>query len=698
MTQDANAIGLQTPVQFLSGVGPVRAKAFEELGVATVGDFLEYYPREWVFLPEAVKIGDAKANQTVCLVGVVEQTDWQPYRKVPLFEVTLADETGLMRVVWFRGRYLVNQLEPGKVLLVHGKVTKYKYHLQMSNPKFVVLEDDQPRGPEAFSGPVYPASGKLASWQIKKVIRSHIDELAPLAGELFDDAFLKKNALMARPAAYRQIHGPDDEERLAQAKRRLKYDELFLMQAGLALKRYHVQHGIPAVPMRCDDKIDHRIRKRFPFILTEDQETVIVEVAADMAKPIPMNRLLQGDVGSGKTVVAVYAALLAVANGCQAVIMAPTEILARQHYLSMERFLKGSRVRRELIVGGLTGKKRQAVLERIKAGEVDIVVGTVALLQGDIDYANLGLVVIDEQHKFGVHQRAGLRKGRNPHCLVMTATPIPRTLAMTAFGDLDVSVIRHSPPGRGEVITRWVQPHDRDAAMTFIAQRLRAKKQAYFVYPRIDAEDNGDTEKNDIKAAADEYERLRSRVFPQFKAGLLHGQMATEEKKAIMAAFRAGELDVLVSTVVIEVGVDIPNATMMVIENANRFGLAQLHQLRGRIGRGQSKSYCFLFAETEDEAAISRLEIMTRSRDGFEIAEHDLKLRGPGELFSARQHGLPDLKIANIVEDFELLNLARRDAFAMIQADPALTEPDHALIRQELIKRFGTKLGLVDVG
>ncbi|MHC4858320.1 MAG: ATP-dependent DNA helicase RecG, partial [Planctomycetota bacterium] len=370
-------------------------------------------------------------------------------------------------------------------------------------------------------------------------------------------------------------------------------------------------------------------------------------------------------------------ALVAVANKQQAVIMAPTEILARQHFQSIERFLKDSRVRRELIVGGLTGKKRQEVLDRIKNGDVDIVVGTIALIQQDIDFASLGLAVIDEQHKFGVHQRADLRKGRSPHCLVMTATPIPRTLAMTAFGDLDVSIIRHSPPGRGEVITRWVQPPNRNDAMEFIRQRLKAKKQAYFV---------------------DEYQILNEKVFSEFKVALLHGQMSSDEKTKTMADFRAGYIDVLVSTVVIEVGVDVPNATIMVVENANRFGLAQLHQLRGRIGRGQSKSYCLLFAETEDETAISRLEIMTRSRDGFEIAEHDLKLRGPGELFSARQHGLPDLKIANIVEDFELLNLARRDAFSVIADDPTLTQPDHSILRQEIIHRFGDKLGLVDVG
>ncbi|MHC5084887.1 MAG: ATP-dependent DNA helicase RecG [Planctomycetota bacterium] len=443
--QDVNQITLETPIQFIKGVGPARAKSFAELGVETVNDLLEYYPRDWDFLPEMVKIADAHPNQTACLVGIVEQTDWQPYRKVPIFEITLADDTGYIRIVWFRGRYLMNQLEPGQTLLVHGKVAKYKHHLQLSNPKFIILKEDQPRGPESFSGPVYPASANLPSWQIKKIMRSHLAEFASLTPELFDDALLTKNELMPRQTAYRQIHDPADADSLELAKRRLKYDELFLMQAGLALRRHHVQHGAPAVIMNSDETIDSRIRQRFPFLLTEDQEQVIAEVVADMAKDIPMNRLLQGDVGSGKTVVALYAALVAVANKQQAVIMAPTEILARQHFQSIERFLKGSRVRRELIVGGLTGKKRQEVLDRIKNGDVDIVVGTIALIQQDIDFASLGLAVIDEQHKFGVHQRADLRKGRSPHCLVMTATPIPRTLAMTAFGDL--VAVKSSPGG-----------------------------------------------------------------------------------------------------------------------------------------------------------------------------------------------------------------------------------------------------------
>ncbi|HEV55988.1 MAG TPA: DNA helicase RecG, partial [Phycisphaerales bacterium] len=326
-------------------------------------------------------------------------------------------------------------------------------------------------------------------------------------------------------------------------------------------------------------------------------------------------------------------------------------------------------------------------------GRIDIVVGTVALLQEDIAFADLGLVVIDEQHKFGVRQRHLLRKGHAPHCLVMTATPIPRTLAMTAFGDLDVSTIRHAPPGRGKVITRWVQPHERTAAWEFIRQRLRAGRQAYFVYPRIDS----DPDEGQVKAATAEYELLRRKVFGEFRVALLHGRIKPAERDQVMADFRAGHVAVLVSTVVIEVGVDVPNATIMVIENANRFGLAQLHQLRGRIGRGQNNAYCLLFAETDDEQAVDRLEIMTRSNDGFEIAEQDLRLRGPGELFSTRQHGLPDLKLANIVEDYELLDLARRDAFALVQHDPGLSQPEHQALRQALRRKFGDSLGLVDV-
>lgn len=686
-------ISLSTPVQYIKGVGPARAETFAQLGVETVGDLLEYYPRDWNFLPEPTKISQMEPDRTATVIGMIESTDYQSYRRQPIFEALISDDTGVCRIVWFHGGFLRNQLEPGQILMVSGKVALYKHQLQLTNPKFLVLDEKHPQSVEHFSGGIYPASGKLSSAQIKKIISRVRDAADQLIQEFYDKPFLKQANLIGRKDAFCWIHSPPDEEKLAQAKRRLKYDELFLMQLGLALRRHKVQHFSAAGQCVCTDEIDSRIRKRFPFLLTEDQNGCIAEIADDMGKSQPMNRLLQGDVGSGKTVVALYAALLAVANKMQVAIMAPTEILAGQHFLSIERYLKKSSVERILITGGLTGKKRNEELGRIKSGGIDIVVGTVALLQADIKFHKLGLVVIDEQHKFGVHQRAQLRKQTTPHCLVMTATPIPRTLAMTAFGDLDVSVIKHSPPGRGAVVTRWVDRQHRRKAHEFIRERLKAKKQAYFVYPRITAVEQA----GDVKAATDEWKYLSAKVFPEFSVELLHGQMPSAKKQQIMSEFRKGRIDVLVSTVVVEVGVDIPNATIMVVEGADRFGLAQLHQLRGRIGRAEAKSYCLLFAETENETAGSRLEIMTRSNDGFEIAEHDLRLRGPGEMFSTRQHGLPDLKIASIVDDFDLLVMARKNAFELVWQDPMLTKAEHKNIRRALLAKFGDALGLADV-
>ena len=687
-----NDITLDMSVQFLKGVGPARASIFEKLGVKTASDLLEYYPREWYFAPEPVKIAKLLPNHIVTLAGIVESTDFQVFRRPPYFEAYITDDTGSCRVIWFNARYLQGKIMPGQKIIVWGKTNLYKHQLQLTNPKFIIIEDNGEISADNFSGPVYPATAELSSGQIKKIVHQSLDNLLDFVPEFFTADFLKKSNLIERKKAFEWIHRPNDEEQIAKAKRRLKYDEFFLMQTTLALRRYKVRHFEKAVPLKCTDEIDHRIRKRFPFLLTADQDKVIEEIAADLAKDIPMNRLLQGDVGSGKTVVALYAALVAIANKQQAAIMAPTEILAEQHFINIERYLRNSSVKRVLIAGGITGRQRKEIIENIKSGDTNIVVGTVALLQEDIQFKNLAVVIIDEQHKFGVHQRASLRKATTPHCLVMTATPIPRTLAMTAFGDLDVSSIKSCPPGRGQVITRYIGHKDLPKAYEFIRERLKAKKQAFFVYPRIIDDQNGD-----VKAAIAEYENLSKHIFPEFKVSLLHGQMNSDEKQKIMHDFRAGKINCLVSTVLIEVGIDVPNATIMVVENADRFGLAQLHQLRGRIARSSSRAYCLLVAQTENETAQSRLDIMTRSSDGFEIAEHDLKLRGPGEILSARQHGMPNFKIANIIDDFELLALARKDAFELVENDPMLKSAGHKNIRAELLRRFGDALGLVDV-
>ena len=471
------------------------------------------------------------------------------------------------------------------------------------------------------------------------------------------------------------------------------------MELAVTMRRrsFKRRQDAPVIEVRA--KVDEHIRRRFPFKLTAAQDRAVTDVVGDIAQPAPMARLLQGDVGSGKTVVALYGMLAAVAAGYQAAIMTPTEILTEQHFRSIQDYLVNSRVRWQLLTGALKASERAKALARIERGEVDIVVGTQALIQQDVTFKKLGFVVVDEQHKFGVLQRAESRwrnagdEPLRPHYLVMTATPIPRTLALTVFGDLDISVIDELPPGRQPIATRWVRQREVLRMYEAIRVQLREGRQAYVVCPLVEEGDQGD-----MKAATEECERLQRDVFGEFKVALLHGRMSAQEKQAVMETFRRRETHILVSTIVIEVGIDIPNATVMIIEHAERFGLAQLHQLRGRIGRGAHHSICYLVANPKNEFAVKRIEIMTQTNDGFRIAEEDLRQRGPGEFFGTRQHGLPELRLGSLVDDYDLLQLARQEAAQMVQGDPGLRKPEHAALGKALAERYGKTIELIEVG
>jgi len=694
-------------VQYLKGVGPRRAEFFAQLGVQTVADLLEYFPRDYEFLPSLFLMEEMNPDQSVTIAGEVIDMRYVSRSRPPRLDLTLRDSTGFCRLTWFHGGYLRDQFLPGDRIAAWGKVSRYKEILQIVNPRWMKIEgvEDIERR-QGIGEAVYPASSELSSGEIARVIRESLEFMLEVEEERYSPTFLAERKLPTRHQALQWIHQPPGEEAIREARRRLVYDELFLMELGIALRWERLQRTQPAYPLRVDEELDKRIRRRFPFILTADQDKVIAEICADMGRSQPMNRLLQGDVGSGKTVVALYATLLAVGRRMQVAIMAPTEILAEQHFISIERYLRKSQVRRILLTGGLTGAKRTELLGRIREGEIDIVVGTQALLQQDVEFKNLALVVVDEQHKFGVRQRERIRsKGQGadgkevvPHYLVMTATPIPRTLALTVFGDLEVSTIEHLPPGRREIRTFWYPPEKLPDAYEFIRKIVKQGRQAYFVYPRVEEDQSEDFSGEQLKAATVEQEILQAEIFPEFKVALLPGQMERELKQQIMDDFRRRKVDILVATIVIEVGIDVPNATIMVIEHAERFGLAQLHQLRGRIGRGEQQSYCLLFGEAGTDTAQQRLEIMTQTGDGFRIAEEDLRIRGPGEFFGTAQHGLPKLKIANLLEDMDILQMSRRDAFALAKTDPELQATENQVLRRSLIETFGADLILGDVG
>lgn len=705
-------------IQFLPGVGPKRIATFQKLGIKSIADLLDYFPRNHLFIPPITSINDLVAEQSVSIVAEVKTLQFKRYPHPAKMNMVIEDKTGDLKLTFFHAAYMQGKIIPGDLIVVWGKTNLYRKQVQLTNPRWKIIDKlEDVYEIEDAGEPIYSATNELSSGQIARVIRESLEGMLGTIEPLYTDSHIKRTKLLSRRQAYQWIHRPENKDQVAQATHRLKYDELFLMMLGIGLRREQLKQTQPAYQLPCDDDVDRRIRKRFPFSLTDEQNKVISEICFDMDSTLPMNRLLQGDVGSGKTVVAVYAALLAITHKKQIAIMAPTEILAEQHYNSIESFLEGSQVNRYLLTGGMVGKKRTQILFEIENGDIDIVVGTQALLQQDIKFNDLALVIIDEQHKFGVKQRQVIRgKDIAPHYLVMTATPIPRTMGMTLFGDLDISTIDALPPGRSPVDTRWISPDKFQDAYRFVRQKVALKEQAFFVYPRLEETQELDESitnveattispddpryayaTGELKSAISEYHYLKETVFPELSVGLLHGQMDKGEKQNVMQKFKAREIDILVATVVIEVGIDVPNASVMIVEHAERFGLAQLHQLRGRIGRGDKKSYCFLFAQPESDEGVMRMEIMCDTQDGFRIAEEDLRIRGPGQIFGTAQSGLPDLKIANIIEDIDLLRMAKKEAFAVAKDDIQLTKPENAVLRKALLKRFGNTLNLVDV-
>jgi ATP-dependent DNA helicase RecG len=679
----------------LAGVGPTRAKALAELGVNSVGDLLEYFPRDYRFESAERRIVDLVADEIQPARGEVVATDYVPSRPRPRFEATIDDGSGSkLALTFFNGAWLRTKVRPGMHVRVKGKVRFFRNLPQMVNPSWEPIDADAETIDRSTFRAVYPASSRLPSDTIAHIVAENIDTLTEGVREWFSSALLRKHELMGRKEAYRAIHVPAGEREAIAARRRLIYDELMLMQIGLGLGKRLRDGRLTAPRMRLDKLLDERIRSRFGFELTGAQQNAVWEIAKDLQSGHPMNRLLQGDVGSGKTVVALYAMLVGVANKMQSAILAPTEVLAEQHFLTLSRAMAGSSVNVGLYTGRTKRGAKASILKDLANGSVHLAVGTQALIQEDIEFANLGLVIVDEQHRLGVRQRAVLKdKGLSPHYLVMTATPIPRTLALSYFADFDVSVIDELPPGRRPIKTRWVTPKNAGPAYELVGREVKAGRQAYVVVPQI--EDSG---LDDARSVKKEFDRLAKGPLAGLRLAQLHGQMSADEKQQAMKDFRDGSVDVLVATTVIEVGVDVPNATVMMIDNTERFGLSQLHQLRGRVGRGSHASFCVLISEASSESARSRMNVMCETNDGFEIAERDLQLRGPGEFFGTRQHGLPEFKLADITSELNLLSQAKADAMELLANDPKLTSSDHAVLRAALTKQFGETLRLAQVG
>ena len=677
------ALRLAARLDTLPGIGPARARGLEKLGLVTVEDLLRCYPRSYEDRRKFSTVAAAPVDIPVCLeLLVAEPPRLSRIRKgLELVKARLVDDTGSLTATFFNQTYMKDALRPGETYIVYGKVEGPPGRRQMTNP--VCERSDRVR----FTGcvlPVYALTHGISNNLLAGLARRCVDECAGQLEEVLPGPLRREHALAAAEFACRNIHFPRDEEALELARRRLIFEELFCLTCGMALLRTRRDEaaGVPfAIPPV------EEFLALLPFPLTGAQRRVMDEIAADVSAGPPMNRLVQGDVGSGKTMVAAYGAWLAAKNGRQCALMAPTELLAEQHFRSLSPLLEQASLRVGLLTGAVKGRARKELLAALAAGELDLLIGTHALLSEGVDYADLGLVITDEQHRFGVAQRAALsaKARRPPHVLVLSATPIPRTLSLVIYGDLDVSVIDELPPGRTPVQTFVVGEDKRQRMYGFVRKLVGEGRQAYIVCPAVE---EGEDEGAGLKAAASYARSLQTEVFPDLRVGLVHGKMKPREKDAVMTAFAGGELDVLVSTTVIEVGVDVPNAALMVVENADRFGLSQLHQLRGRVGRGKHQSYCVLVTSTRNPDSRARLKVLTRTTDGFQIAEEDLKLRGPGDFFGQRQHGLPQLRIADLAGDMRVLKEAQLAAQELLERDPGLKRPEHAPLLKQVHRLF----------
>jgi ATP-dependent DNA helicase RecG len=713
---------LQTEVQFLKGIGPRLAETLAAKGIRTLEDLLYYLPFRYEDRINPRSIEQLQPGEMASVIAEVRSSALFQTRKMPIFEMTAGQGRSKLKCLWFRGGYLEGKFKPGALVALYGKVeysTFGRGGLQMLQPQFEILHQPPEPGEAPLSSeelqrfesletgrivPIYEATGRLNARWFRRNIRTALEQMPPTIADAIPAAIRGRYNLVPRAEAFWHVHWPDAGESFADlqsartpAHRRLIFEELFFLELGLELKRRKARLR-PGIAFTIDERVRGAVKRILPFHPTAAQKRVLKEIAADMAEPSPMRRLLQGDVGSGKTIVAFEAAAIAIENGYQVAMMAPTEILATQHYLSARRILEAAGYRVVLLTGSLDQQRKRAIRSHLARGHAQMVIGTHALLESSVEFERLGLVIVDEQHRFGVLQRMTLMRKNSevqPDVLVMTATPIPRTLAMTLYGDLDVSIIDELPPGRTPVSTRVVTAERAEEVWEFVRRIVASGKQAYVVYPVIE-ESEKETE---LKAAIRMYDELRKKVFPEFLLGLLHGRMSAEEKDDVMRRFKAGELQILVSTTVIEVGVDVPNASVMVIEHAERFGLSQMHQLRGRIGRGASKSYCLLMTRGKiSEELQQRLDTMVRTSDGFEIAEKDLELRGPGEFFGTKQAGMPSLRVANLIRDRELLEVAKREARTLVNGTSEATAEEKRLAAEHLRAHWNRRFGLVEAG